>query len=292
MKRMRLILTAVVLAMLTGCGQSGEPDRTADSTDTAALEQASKENNAANEQEAYEKAAVENASGRSTVENEMGVTDDIEEVKLTSSEYKSQRDSLEAYLDEVADSVDMGYQGELSLVYADFGNVCLSKQFPSVEITRTLYENASKVDYTAICEGKTLFTTQQYVNFPNSLETFAFYDVDKDNCDEILVSSYTESTAGFVVTEASIFRYDGEKWSENIIFDYENGVYGSNDNTTVRDIILGEEGVVFLRDSGEKDGADVIIELYCEVYSLVDSGIEFTEQKDDLIKKYWPNDIY
>lgn len=272
-------ISILTVAVLTGCGFSTAP---------VAVPAASETDVQAVGSDVSDKEMTED------VEIKEETTEETASVSLTTTECKALDAPLEAYLYEVLDAVDYEYEGPLSSVYAEFGGVCLSEEFASVEFIRTIYDGGSKVDYKAVCGDETLFYTDQYDSFPNTVETFSFRDLDGDKVDEVLVVSYTESTGGFLVTASSIFKYNGEKWVENVVYDYENGIndVSGADDEWVRDIILAEEGIVILEDSGEKNGAEVITELTSCIYRLADKAVELVEEKDELLDVYWPNSIF
>lgn len=283
-KYLALAMTIMMATVGTACG-TNEADT----------------NNVGTISDAVDNAAELAADGvESSEENTKETSEDMEKaaeasaVQLTISEYPAQEMPLQNYLYEMADVIVYEYEGSLSPVCPEYENICLSEEFSNVEIERNLYDQGAKIDYVFKCDGNKLFYTDQYDNYPNTVETFMFYDMDKDNIDEVLVKSYTESTAGFVVTAASIFKYNGSKWAENVVYTYDKGIITSDgvEEACIRDIVISEDQVVILSDDGEKDGADLTVELICRTFTLADSGLEFLSSDEGLVDKYWTKNIF
>lgn len=140
---------------------------------------------------------------------------------------------------------------------------------------------------------------------PNMDLIITFRDINDDAMNEILITSYIESTGGALVTDAALICFEEGTWILHSIMDYETfymndenhmidnyvDSYMNGRNIHVRDIALIENGIVLLGDLGFKDGAAVYFDLFGMKCILEEKSIKVVEVDKENAEKYWPIDM-
>lgn len=231
--------------------------------------------------------------------------DEADLCELTNTEIKTRRMSLEDML--YAYEALYEYQGDMGELFDEYKNIVLSKEWKDCHLERFIdKENQSLCYYRLTSDNQIILETPQIERFPNSIERFSFIDVDYDQCDEILMNSYTESTGGFVVTESFLFDMnddgtfqmtelvkDGTTDKQNLLKPaetLENEAASFSEFYTVRDVSMKQNVVDFLVDFGYKDGADQSVTYYGLRVFMNDEEMRYFLSRN-LAEITWPFDV-
>lgn len=291
-KKLIAILAVCQIAVMTACGSGAGDVNYSDKNENVTKTETKKSDDA------------DNASDKeATTQNE---SDSEEKVTLTTTVNVNDKMNL----DEKLYSYEMApdYTGELGDLFDEYKNITISAELKDCSIERFVNAmNVNQVSYQIKCQGDVVLKTPVVENYPNSVELFSFNDINGDGVDEILMASYTESTAGWLVGYAYEYEMQSDgNFKETLLWDYDgtrhtmlrNGLMDEADNHesnpyadeawTYRDVVFNDGCIEILVDYGMKDGADQFMDYVGVKLDLTESGTPYIGQ--DIAAGTWPKD--
>ncbi len=225
------------------------------------------------------------------------------------------------YIEDVIDKYtvnqqDQGFTGDIGDVIADYKNVDLDGD-GTADIIKRYRDPSGGYGYSIDFSSGGNIDTGAFSASPNEGEVIEFYDMDKDNIDEILITHYTISTAGPMAWQTSMYARDSlGSWSGFPIIDEDNNLYCQRFADFIEEragisfydqpqrlagIEMTEDGIAILIDFGMKDGPSQTLDYEAVLlkpdFDKINGGIatkrdafEFEGASESYIKAYWPKE--
>ncbi|WP_044913941.1 hypothetical protein [Butyrivibrio sp. WCE2006] len=202
--------------------------------------------------------------------------------------------------------------------YAHNGGVNLGEAFPEKykdidldgdgltdHISRVIGHTGDGCIYSFSFGNGISFVSAPYTMYPNTGELISFRDFDKDNVDEILIVHITDSTGGPIASNCELYTWSGSGWEQQWAVDEDGAaglagvdelLSGEVDYYMVRDVELREDGIFYLIDYGQKDGANMTLDLEAIQIGFLGHDMYMEERSDKenrqtLADKIWPYGI-
>lgn len=213
--------------------------------------------------------------------------------------------------------MEQGYTGDIGDVIGSYKGMDLDGD-GSPDVMERYGDDTDGYGYKFDFSGGGDIDTGFYSSSPNEGEVIEFHDMDGDYTDEILITHYTESTAGPLCWQTYLYVKDDKgKWQGYPVIDADSKLYCADLKDMIEDragisyddqnirfagIEMTDEGIAMLADFGTKDGPEQTLD-YEGVLLVPDlerikagkasdkDAFDYAGSSKDNALKYWPMDV-